>query len=219
VQLSLLFCYRSRILHELRHYTPEPLDGRRLRSSVALQLAPHTCDQTLSTPELHLPVLFSYRTSPLGVASRKQSLEICCRNSSSWFSDWTSRGGGGSWPATSESAMQWQLGCRPHYHHLNSARNPANLSRNIARLHRQALLRAAVTAVTAKAAVSCRCSSGVEFADAFHITQYTLHITIEITKILHAVRQLKFHEQKLLKKVDFLQWKNEANLRELQVRK
>lgn len=31
------------------------------------------------------------------------------------------------------------------------------------------------------------------------------------------MRQLKFHEKKLLKKVDFLQWKNEHNLRELQV--
>ena len=32
------------------------------------------------------------------------------------------------------------------------------------------------------------------------------------------MRQLKFHEKKLLKKVDFLQWKNENNQRELQVR-
>lgn len=32
-----------------------------------------------------------------------------------------------------------------------------------------------------------------------------------------AMRKLKFHEQKLLKKVDFLQWKNEHKLRELQV--
>ena len=31
------------------------------------------------------------------------------------------------------------------------------------------------------------------------------------------MRKLKFHEQKLLKKVDFLQWKNEHKLRELQV--
>lgn len=31
------------------------------------------------------------------------------------------------------------------------------------------------------------------------------------------MRQLKHHEKKLLKKVDFLQWKNEHNLRELQV--
>lgn len=31
------------------------------------------------------------------------------------------------------------------------------------------------------------------------------------------MRQLNFHEKKLLKKVDFLQWKNEHNLRELQV--
>jgi U3 small nucleolar ribonucleoprotein protein IMP3 len=31
------------------------------------------------------------------------------------------------------------------------------------------------------------------------------------------VRQLKYHEQKLLKKVDFLQWKNEQNVREAQV--
>jgi len=31
------------------------------------------------------------------------------------------------------------------------------------------------------------------------------------------VRKLKFHEQKLLKKVDFLQWKHENNIREIQV--
>jgi U3 small nucleolar ribonucleoprotein protein IMP3 len=31
------------------------------------------------------------------------------------------------------------------------------------------------------------------------------------------MRKLKHHEQKLLRKVDFLQWKNEHNLRELQV--
>ena len=31
------------------------------------------------------------------------------------------------------------------------------------------------------------------------------------------MRQLKFHEKKLLRKVDFLQWKNENNQRELQV--
>lgn len=32
------------------------------------------------------------------------------------------------------------------------------------------------------------------------------------------MRKLKFHEKKLLKKVDFLQWKREHNHRELQVR-
>ncbi|CAJ0872061.1 451_t:CDS:2 [Entrophospora sp. SA101] len=31
------------------------------------------------------------------------------------------------------------------------------------------------------------------------------------------VRKLKYHEQKLLKKVDFLQWKNENNLQEIKV--
>ncbi|KAJ3518257.1 hypothetical protein NMY22_g13769 [Coprinellus aureogranulatus] len=31
------------------------------------------------------------------------------------------------------------------------------------------------------------------------------------------VRQLKFHEKKLLKKVDFLNWKQDANLREVKV--
>ncbi len=31
------------------------------------------------------------------------------------------------------------------------------------------------------------------------------------------MRQLKHHEKKLLKKVDFLKWRNEDNLRELQV--
>ncbi len=33
------------------------------------------------------------------------------------------------------------------------------------------------------------------------------------------MRQLKHHEQKLLKKVNFLAWRNEHNLRELQVRR
>eukprot|EP00887_Chlorella_sp_A99_P000297 scaffold13.g297.t1 len=33
------------------------------------------------------------------------------------------------------------------------------------------------------------------------------------------MRKLKYQEQKLLKKVNFLQWKNEHNLRELQVRR
>jgi hypothetical protein len=33
------------------------------------------------------------------------------------------------------------------------------------------------------------------------------------------MRKLKFHEQKLLKKVDFLQWKREHGHRELQVRR
>ena len=32
------------------------------------------------------------------------------------------------------------------------------------------------------------------------------------------MRQLKYHEKKLLRKVDFLQWKNENNQRELQVK-
>lgn len=32
------------------------------------------------------------------------------------------------------------------------------------------------------------------------------------------MRQLKYHEQKLLKKVDFLQWKSDQNIREIQVR-
>jgi len=31
------------------------------------------------------------------------------------------------------------------------------------------------------------------------------------------IRKLKFHEQKLLKKVNFLDWKNERNLHEIQV--
>jgi hypothetical protein len=31
------------------------------------------------------------------------------------------------------------------------------------------------------------------------------------------MRQLKYHEKKLLKKVDFLKWKSEDNVRELQV--
>lgn len=34
-----------------------------------------------------------------------------------------------------------------------------------------------------------------------------------------AMRKLKYHEQKLLKKVDFLQWKSDQNIREIQVRK
>lgn len=32
-----------------------------------------------------------------------------------------------------------------------------------------------------------------------------------------SMRQLKYHEKKLLKKVDFLRWQREHNLRELQV--
>lgn len=31
------------------------------------------------------------------------------------------------------------------------------------------------------------------------------------------MRKLKYHEQKLLKKVDFLQWKSDQNVREIQV--
>ena len=31
------------------------------------------------------------------------------------------------------------------------------------------------------------------------------------------MRQLKYHEQKLLKKVDFLQWKKDDNIREIKV--
>lgn len=31
------------------------------------------------------------------------------------------------------------------------------------------------------------------------------------------MRKLKFHEQKLLKKVDFLTWKQEENLREIKI--
>jgi hypothetical protein len=31
------------------------------------------------------------------------------------------------------------------------------------------------------------------------------------------VRQLKFHEQKLLKKVDFLQWKTDQTMQEIKV--
>lgn len=31
------------------------------------------------------------------------------------------------------------------------------------------------------------------------------------------MRELKYHEKKLLKKVDFLDWKNEDNLREIKI--
>jgi U3 small nucleolar ribonucleoprotein protein IMP3 len=31
------------------------------------------------------------------------------------------------------------------------------------------------------------------------------------------MRELKYHEKKLLKKVDFLNWKNEDNLREVKI--
>ena len=31
------------------------------------------------------------------------------------------------------------------------------------------------------------------------------------------MRELKFHEQKLLKKVNFLQWKSDQNVREIQI--
>jgi len=33
------------------------------------------------------------------------------------------------------------------------------------------------------------------------------------------VRKLKFHEQKLLKKVDFISWKADRNVREVQILK
>ena len=36
-------------------------------------------------------------------------------------------------------------------------------------------------------------------------------------RVLDMVRKLKYHEQKLLKKVDFLNWKSDANLREVKV--
>jgi hypothetical protein len=44
----------------------------------------------------------------------------------------------------------------------------------------------------------------------------------EVVLLVHrqlasAMRKLKHHEQKLLKKVDFLRWKSEHNQRELQV--
>jgi len=35
--------------------------------------------------------------------------------------------------------------------------------------------------------------------------------------LLFLMRELKFHEQKLLKKVNFLQWKSDQNVREIQV--
>lgn len=31
------------------------------------------------------------------------------------------------------------------------------------------------------------------------------------------MRELKFHERKLLKKVDFFEWKNENNIREIKI--
>jgi U3 small nucleolar ribonucleoprotein protein IMP3 len=31
------------------------------------------------------------------------------------------------------------------------------------------------------------------------------------------MRELKYHEKKLIKKVDFLDWKNEDNLREIKI--
>jgi len=31
------------------------------------------------------------------------------------------------------------------------------------------------------------------------------------------VRKLKYHEQKLLKKVDFISWKSDSNIREVQI--
>ena len=31
------------------------------------------------------------------------------------------------------------------------------------------------------------------------------------------MRELKFHEKKLLKKVDFINWKNEENIREVKI--
>ena len=34
---------------------------------------------------------------------------------------------------------------------------------------------------------------------------------------LRMVRKLKYHEQKLLKKVDFISWKTDANIREVKI--
>ena len=38
-----------------------------------------------------------------------------------------------------------------------------------------------------------------------------------LIKFILNMRTLKFHEKKLLKKVDFLDWKNEDNLREIKI--
>lgn len=43
-------------------------------------------------------------------------------------------------------------------------------------------------------------------------TNYHLHVCVT-----GEMRELKFHEQKLLKKVNFLQWKSDQNVREIQV--
>ena len=52
----------------------------------------------------------------------------------------------------------------------------------------------------------------------FHTYSYHLFAARASASFLPTMRQLKYHEKKLLKKVDFLKWKNEDNLRELQVR-
>lgn len=41
--------------------------------------------------------------------------------------------------------------------------------------------------------------------------------TLHATRVTGTMRQLKYHEKKLLKKVNFLKYRNEGNLRELQV--
>lgn len=43
------------------------------------------------------------------------------------------------------------------------------------------------------------------------------HIFVQPQASYVDMRKLKYHEQKLLKKVDFLQWKSDQNIREIQV--
>ena len=38
-----------------------------------------------------------------------------------------------------------------------------------------------------------------------------------INQLFYRMRELKYHEKKLLKKTDFLDWKNEENIREVKI--
>lgn len=44
-----------------------------------------------------------------------------------------------------------------------------------------------------------------------------LGISISFPRVVKMVRKLKFHEKKLLKKVDFISWKSDNNIREVKV--
>lgn len=56
----------------------------------------------------------------------------------------------------------------------------------------------------------------VKIIEGILINVYNFHVHFEINKM---VRKLKFHEQKLLKKVDFISWEVDNNLHEVKILK